>query len=141
MHTGKPHLAHATPSAQHYDVIIVGTGMGGGTLAYALKDAGARIVLLERGDFLPRERENWDVSAVFGKQRYKNAEQWFDPMIVRSCTPSSRRSVAAVWRASWRRPSRTPAVASRRFQPSQSVRGLTARPVSSAKIHPSSDQS
>ena len=53
--------------------------MGGGTLAYALKDAGARIVLLERGDFLPRERENWDVSAVFGKQRYKNAEQWFDP--------------------------------------------------------------
>ena len=41
-----------------YDIIIIGTGGGGGTLAYALKDCGARILLVERGDFLPQEPEN-----------------------------------------------------------------------------------
>ena len=42
-----------------FDIIIIGTGMGGGTLAYALRNCGARILLIERGDFLPREPENW----------------------------------------------------------------------------------
>jgi len=42
-----------------YDIIIIGTGAGGGTLAYALRDSGARVLLLERGDFLPQEPENW----------------------------------------------------------------------------------
>lgn len=77
MQTGKPDLGRPTPSLDSYDVVIVGSGMGGGTLAYALKDSGARILLLERGDFLPRERENWDVGEVFGKKRYRNAEQWY----------------------------------------------------------------
>ena len=40
------------------DIIIIGSGAGGGTLAYALKDSGARVLLLERGDFLPQEPEN-----------------------------------------------------------------------------------
>ncbi len=40
--------------AEHYDVIIIGTGAGGGTLAYALATSGKRILLLERGDFLPK---------------------------------------------------------------------------------------
>lgn len=62
----------------HYDIIIIGTGMGGGTLAYALRDSGARILLLERGDFLPREAQNWQVDAVFGRNRYKPAENWVD---------------------------------------------------------------
>jgi choline dehydrogenase-like flavoprotein len=79
LHTGKPALGHETPSKSTYDVAIVGSGMGGGTLAYALKDSGANVLLIERGDFLPRERENWDVRAVFGQKRYKNAEQWYDP--------------------------------------------------------------
>ena len=48
-----------------YDFIIVGSGMGGGALAYALRESGARILLLERGDFLPQEPQNWQVSAVF----------------------------------------------------------------------------
>ena len=39
--------------------------MGGGTLAYALRDCGARILLIERGDFLPQEPQNWQVNAVF----------------------------------------------------------------------------
>ena len=50
---------------QHYDVIIIGTGAGGGTLAHRLAPSGKRILLLERGDYLPRERDNWDSTAVF----------------------------------------------------------------------------
>ncbi len=53
----------------HYDVIIIGTDAGGGTLAYKLAGSGKRILLLERGDFLPREKENWDATAVFAKKQ------------------------------------------------------------------------
>ena len=52
--------------------------MGGGTLAYALRESGARILLLERGDFLPQERQNWQVDAIFKENRYKPAEDWID---------------------------------------------------------------
>ena len=45
------------PSGDHYDVIIIGTGAGGGTLAYHLAPSGKRILLLERGDYVPREKE------------------------------------------------------------------------------------
>ena len=48
---------------EHYDVIIIGTGAGGGTLAHTLAASGKRILLLERGDFLPREMDNWDPEA------------------------------------------------------------------------------
>jgi choline dehydrogenase-like flavoprotein len=51
--------------AEHYDVIIVGTGAGGGTLAHTLAPSGKRILLVERGDFLPREKENWEAGPVF----------------------------------------------------------------------------
>jgi len=61
-----------------YDVIIVGTGAGGGTLAYALAPTGKRILLLERGGYLPREKANWDPGAVFPDARYKTAEVWHD---------------------------------------------------------------
>ncbi len=64
--------------AAQYDIIIIGTGMGGGSLAYALRESGARILLLERGDFLPQEPQNWQVEAVFGANRYKPAENWID---------------------------------------------------------------
>jgi choline dehydrogenase-like flavoprotein len=47
-----------------YDVIIIGTGAGGGTLAGHLAPSGKRILLLERGDWLPREPANWDTQAV-----------------------------------------------------------------------------
>ena len=62
----------------HYDVIIIGTGAGGSTLAYHLASSGKRILVLERGDFLPRERENWDSQAVFAEERYKTTENWYD---------------------------------------------------------------
>jgi choline dehydrogenase-like flavoprotein len=61
-----------------YDVIIIGTGAGGGTLAYRLAPSGKRILLLERGGFLRREPENWDSRAVFIENRYKATEEWYD---------------------------------------------------------------
>src|ERR1700733_8344778 len=63
-----------------YDIAIIGSGMGGGTLAYALGQSGLRVALLERGGFLPRERENWDAGAGFGKGRYKADETWHDAL-------------------------------------------------------------
>lgn len=61
-----------------YDVIIIGSGPGGGGLAYALKDSGMRVLLLERGDFLPQEAENWQPEAVIGQKRYQASETWLD---------------------------------------------------------------
>jgi choline dehydrogenase-like flavoprotein len=61
-----------------YDLVIIGTGMGGGTLAYALRNLGRKVLLLERGDYLPSEPENWNPEAVFARTRYKPKEQWFD---------------------------------------------------------------
>ncbi len=63
---------------EHYDVIIIGTGAGGGTLAHRLAPSGKRILLLERGGYLPREPENWDSREVFGKERYVTTERWYD---------------------------------------------------------------
>jgi choline dehydrogenase-like flavoprotein len=63
---------------RHFDVIIIGSGAGGGTLAYALRDSGALILIVERGDYLPQEPENWDPRAVFKHKRYKPAEVWTD---------------------------------------------------------------
>ena len=61
-----------------YDVIIIGTGAGGGTLAYHLAASGKRILLLERGGYLPREKENWDAKAVFVESKYRAKETWYD---------------------------------------------------------------
>ena len=51
--------------AHHADVVIVGSGMGGGTLAWALRDSGAKVLILERGGFLPSEPQNWSAADVF----------------------------------------------------------------------------
>ncbi len=66
------------PTGNHYDVIIIGTGAGGGTLAYKLAPSGKRILLLERGDYVPREKENWDPRAVNVEGRYNTKEVWRD---------------------------------------------------------------
>jgi choline dehydrogenase-like flavoprotein len=65
-------------SDDQYDVIIIGTGAGGGTLAYHLAPSGKRILLLERGDYLPRELQNWDAEEVFVKNRYISPDTWYD---------------------------------------------------------------
>ena len=62
----------------HYDVIIVGTGAGGGTLAAHLAPSGKRILLLERGDWLPREPQNWNTRNVFVENRYVSPDTWLD---------------------------------------------------------------
>ncbi len=61
-----------------YDVIIIGTGAGGGTLAYRLAGSGRRVLLLERGDYVPREKDNWSTRAVNVAAKYTAAETWHD---------------------------------------------------------------
>jgi choline dehydrogenase-like flavoprotein len=62
----------------HYDVIIAGTGAGGGTLARHLAPSGKRILVLERGDWLPREPQNWLAQDVFVANRYVSPDTWYD---------------------------------------------------------------
>jgi choline dehydrogenase-like flavoprotein len=65
-------------SSSRYDIIIIGTGPGGGTLAYKLAPSGKKILLLERGGYLPREKNNWNSKTVFIENKYKAKETWFD---------------------------------------------------------------
>jgi choline dehydrogenase-like flavoprotein len=63
---------------RRFDVIIVGSGAGGGTLARHLAPSGKNILILERGDWLKREAENWDATAVFEHNRYISPDTWYD---------------------------------------------------------------
>jgi len=62
----------------HFDIIIIGTGAGGGTIAQALAETSATVLIVERGDFVPQEDENWDPEAVWKDLRYRAREQWLD---------------------------------------------------------------
>jgi choline dehydrogenase-like flavoprotein len=62
----------------HYDVIVIGSGAGGGTLVRRLASSGKRILLLERGDWLPREPHNWQAHDVFVENRYVSSDTWYD---------------------------------------------------------------
>ena len=61
------------------DIAIVGSGVGGGTMAWALRDSGARVLMLEQGDFLPREWQNWSARAIHHEGRYRNSDPWVGP--------------------------------------------------------------
>jgi choline dehydrogenase-like flavoprotein len=63
---------------ERFDVVIIGSGAGGGTTAHALAASGARILVVERGDRVPREAENRDPSAVWKDLRYRTPEVWLD---------------------------------------------------------------
>ena len=63
---------------KRFDVIIVGSGAGGGTLARQLAPSGKSILILERGDWLKREAANWDAEAVFVQNRYVSPDTWYD---------------------------------------------------------------
>src|SRR5262245_13051495 len=63
---------------ERYDIIIIGSGAGGGTVAHALAHTSARILVLERGDFVPQEAENWNPEAVWKDLRYRITEHWLD---------------------------------------------------------------
>ena len=62
----------------HYDVIIIGSGAGGGTLAHKLAPTGKTILLLERGGYVPREKDNWSARAVNLEGKYQTKEKWHD---------------------------------------------------------------
>ncbi|OFW01532.1 MAG: dehydrogenase [Acidobacteria bacterium RIFCSPLOWO2_02_FULL_68_18] len=64
--------------SERYDIVIIGSGAGGGTVAHALADSPARILVLERGGFVPQEMENWDPEAVWKHLRYRVRERWVD---------------------------------------------------------------
>jgi choline dehydrogenase-like flavoprotein len=70
-----------------YDVIIVGSGAGGGTLVHRLAPSGKRILLLERGDWLPREPQNWSTADVFIDNRYISADTWSDAETAKEFQP------------------------------------------------------
>src|SRR5690348_18341976 len=77
---GRPRIRGDAVSDYHqqYDVIVIGTGAGGGTFAHRIAPSGKRVLLLERGDYLPRERDNWDSGAVFVRAKYRAPEFWYD---------------------------------------------------------------
>lgn len=64
--------------SKHYEFIVIGSGAGGGTVAHELAMAGREVLMLERGDFLPAEAQNWNPAAVFGQGRYVSQETWTD---------------------------------------------------------------
>ena len=63
---------------EHYDAVVIGSGAGGGTLARTLAMSGKRILLLERGNFLPRELCNWQPLEVLSGGRYVSQDTWYD---------------------------------------------------------------
>src|SRR5688500_18568564 len=75
-----------------YDVIVIGSGAGGGTITNALANTGASILLLERGDFVPKEDSNWSAEAVWKDLRYRARDSWLDHR-GRAFTPYSHHCV------------------------------------------------
>ena len=63
----------------HYDVVIIGSGAGGGTVARALASTGRRILVIERGGTFDRDAGNWDPAVVWMEQRYRTKERWLTP--------------------------------------------------------------
>ncbi len=111
---------------ESYDVVIVGAGVGGGAMANRLAEAGASILVIERGNYLPRESDNWSVKAVFHDKKYTAKETWRDKAgqafkpstyitsaaIRNSSAPpryGSARRISRRWstRTAWRRPGRS----------------------------------
>lgn len=62
----------------HADVVVIGSGVGGSAIAYQLADTGAEVLVIERGENLPREMQNWDAEAVFGELRYRTRDTWLN---------------------------------------------------------------
>jgi choline dehydrogenase-like flavoprotein len=60
------------------DVLIIGSGVGGGAMARRLAENGARVLLIERGGWVPPEAENWSVASVFHEKRYTAHDTWLD---------------------------------------------------------------
>ena len=63
-------------TGEHYDLIVIGSGPGGASLAQRIAPTGKRILMLERGNYLPREEANWSSKAVFVDAKYQADETW-----------------------------------------------------------------
>jgi choline dehydrogenase-like flavoprotein len=74
-------------SAIECDIAVIGSGMGGSSVAHRLRYSGLRVVVVERGDRVPREEANWNADEVFGARRYHNAESWIDGHTDKSFSP------------------------------------------------------
>jgi len=70
-----------------YDLIVIGSGAGGGTLVRHMAPSGKRVLLLERGDWLPREPQNWNVTDVFVENRYISPDTWYDADTAKAFQP------------------------------------------------------
>ena len=97
---------------EQYDVVVIGSGAGGGTLTYALARAGKKVLLLERGEFLPRTKDTWNPKVVTREGRYQAKESWYMPdgtpfplysLLGRWQHQVLRRGAAAAARARFRR--------------------------------------
>lgn len=91
--------------SNHFDIIIIGTGSGGSTIAYKLAPSGKRILILERGGFIPKEKQNWDAHEVVTVGRYRPHEEWlaqddkpFKPFIHYNVGGNSKMYGAALFR-------------------------------------------
>ena len=143
-------------ATNHYDVIIIGTGAGGGTLAYRLAPSGKRILLLERGDYVPREKDNWNSRAVNVDGEVPDAKEvWRDArrqaaasahqllrrrqhqILRRGAVPAARArtSASCATTAASRRPGRSATTISSRTTPRRS--GSIRCTASAATIRPS----
>jgi choline dehydrogenase-like flavoprotein len=60
------------------DVLIIGSGIGGATVAAGLAGSGARIVILERGLQLADSPECRDALAVFYRGHFRSKDVWYD---------------------------------------------------------------
>jgi len=67
-----------TAAPNQFDIIIIGSGAGGGTVAHELAGHDARVLVLERGDHIPQEDGNRDPAVVWGELRYRTRETWLD---------------------------------------------------------------
>jgi choline dehydrogenase-like flavoprotein len=61
-----------------HDIVIIGSGAGGGTLAHQLTDTGLDIVILERGRHIEVDDDNWNAHAVFVERKYRTDDIWYD---------------------------------------------------------------
>lgn len=81
------HFAHSYRNHTTHDIVIIGSGAGARRLAYALANSGKDILILERGERIPQEHENWNAEAIFQEGRYGTDETWRDKE--GECFPSS----------------------------------------------------
>ncbi|HTR13746.1 MAG TPA: GMC family oxidoreductase, partial [Roseiarcus sp.] len=64
--------------SESVDIAIIGSGMGGATLAAGLAPTGARIVILERGERLTDSADARDARAIFQRGVFRPQEAWID---------------------------------------------------------------